>query len=175
MFAASSLWLQSWKLEIFWWQVQWKATGLQAGNSSFFGGKPRGKMTGTTAIWKLEIMVALSGRLVSLAAWQLLFFHRFVPEWHCHSSNSLLLFQDGTSLCSLEPCLSYLGKALFATFGEIPQRNTYARERSAERKSSGWIYVVHNGRKQQFYLWPVVIKCRISAENNYSCWLCIVR
>ena len=90
-------------------------------------------------------------------------------------SNSLLLFQDGTSLCSLEPCFSYLGKALFATFGEIPQRNTYARERSAERKSSGWIYVVHNGRKQQFYLWPVVIKCRISAENNYSCWLCIVR
>ena len=42
-------------------------------------------------------------------------FHRFVSEWHCHSSNSLLLLQGGTFLCRSERCLSYLGKALFAT------------------------------------------------------------
>ena len=44
----------------------------------------------------------LSGRLVSLAAWQFLLFHRFVPEWHCHSLNSLLLFQESTSVCTRE-------------------------------------------------------------------------
>ena len=61
-----------WKLEIFWWQAQLKATGLQlqSGNSRFLGAVQLEDDRATTAIWKLEIG-PVEGNRATTAIWEL--------------------------------------------------------------------------------------------------------